>query len=174
MADVRERNRADAIAKVREEMLGLMATLDGEFDSRIKDLNAARRAYEEAEGAANTKAQADELLASAKRYDAEVKKRAEEGIVKLGMMSAELDDRENKVRASLNDLEKREASLRESAAEFKSDVKESAEQMATKQRELEERERDLSKRSAVLADAEAENQRLRGILNERLEGLRIA
>jgi len=172
--DSRQRNRADAAAAIRADVVAAIATLGGEFDARIKELNRLLKSITDQQTVSRTVSEAEEILASAKRYDAEVKARVEDGLANLGKVSVKLDEREKS-------LEGREAVVRDAA----DNIKVRSELLEKREREfdaraanadiaLNERAGRLSKSEAALATERAEVTALKRDLNDRLDKLRAA
>lgn len=172
--DAKQRNRADAMASLREDVVAMIATMSGEFDARIKELRALKRELDASETARLTMEQAKELMDKAHVYDSSVKATAEEYHQKFEKMSEGLEARERALSAALADLGRREGALVSALEQATMDAQRFEARSASASQALEERAIRLAKGEAELAAARVEVDSLKHDLNKRLDSLRAA
>jgi chromosome segregation ATPase len=171
MSRERERNRADAIASFRTEMLEVMATLGGEFDSRIKELQVRKKEIDDYEDAKALIAKAVEVrtllaqeTAAAKAQAADILDQANNQLKTVTRQQGDLKSLATQLNSKDENLRLREATMEKTIAEF-SKTKADAEVSITA------RGNAIQQREAKIAADQAVVQTLKAQLSERLQKL---
>lgn len=170
----RERNRADAMASLREDLLLLVAAMSGEFDSRIDELVKVRNELRARKDAATTLDEANKVLEKAKAYEAGVMAKAAEYDKKFKTLSENVAKQETIVNAAMDDLKRREAELVRMSDDLIKRTKEFDAHSVVIEAALKNRAEKLEKGEAALTIERAEVASLKETLNSRLDALRAA
>jgi len=171
MSRERARNRADAIADLRDDVVDVMATLGGDFDKRIKELQVLRKELSEREQAAKTLEQATEIKREADEYSSKIRKEAESINNTADSRIEAADVRDLELRSREESLKSREGALMRNAdeldkvsADFKVFEARTSSNLRARELVVEEREAKLAAQMSEISD-------LRAKLNERLRAL---
>lgn len=119
------RSRADAAAAFREDLLAMIATLGGEFDSRIKELQKLKREMDERNEARMTLEQAQHTLDAAAKQAADIRMEASLQLDRVNKQMEQFKEQQAKVtalareaKAAQEDIAVREKALTAARSEF--------------------------------------------------------
>lgn len=167
----RERNRADAVAVFREDMLAVMATLGGEFDTRIRELTGLKKELDARSEAVRTVEEAAVIRTSAEEYAKALRDSANK-------READVTKRDAATTHYEEDLRRREAQLKQqtdalvhNAGELEQLEKDFTSYTTSMKSELAAREQVVKEKELKLAAEMAEVGDLRVKLNERVRAL---
>ena len=169
--EARQRNRVDAMADFRDDMKAMMATLSGDFDSRIAELKKLKKEIADKKGAATTAEEANAIMAKAKAFEQSLKKASEQAALTAGTEAKRLEDksidivkREIALAKGIDDLAHAEKKFADGKELFTKDA-------AARVLELDKRQDAITLRETELSTERASLAKIQAALGARLEAL---
>jgi len=169
--ETRQRNRVDAMADFREDMKALMATLGGDFDSRIAELKKLKKEIHNAQSSIATVAEANAIMAKAKAFDDSLQSAAEQAALNAGTEAKRLEDETKALAQREEAATKGLAKLTELEKKFVKEKELFAKDAADQTIALDKRALDLSRRESALEQETGAVAKLKVQLATRLEAL---
>lgn len=167
----RERNRADAIADFRSEMAAVVATLTGDFDSRIKELQKLKKEVTEQERRVKTLKEAEQIKQEAGSYSVKVRAEMDELRKSVEAREAALKSYEVDLRSTESRLRAREETLAHGVKELEKLTSEFNSHVIVMRASLTSREDAIAEKEKQVAAHLSEVADLRAKLSERLRAL---
>lgn len=167
----RERNRVDAVADIREDMIAMLATLGGEFDSRIKQLQDLRKEIKARQAVELTLKQAEDIKTSAVKEAEQIRMQARDTLLDAQKRAAELEDKATQVTRLHREAVEKEKSVAEREAKLTAMREEWDKIKADAIENITARSKTIEQREAQLDKEIRETAETRRKLDERLKAL---
>ena len=169
----RERNRADAMAEFRKDVIAYVATANGEFDTRIDQLIKLKSEISTMEGAKRSVEEAARILREAKEFEAQIKIGAEQAALTAGFEAEKLSKESERLNSKSLDVAQRESALARGLDDLTRDRQRFDGEMASGHESIARRQEELDTLRQQLSNERDEVIALKRDLNNRLEALRI-
>lgn len=166
-----ERNRADALADFRTEMATVVVALSGDFDKRIKELQALKKELGEHEQIVRTVEEAERIRQAANDHSAKVYAVIDDTKANIKLRSDAVEQREQQLRSVEQSLRAREEALMKSAEDLDVLSASFTAHVSKTEAVLRDRETKLLETEGEVAAHMAEVSELWSKLNERLQSL---
>ena len=169
--DTRQRNRVDAMADFRDDMKAMMATLSGDFDSRIAELKKLKKEIADKKAVVATVEEANAIMAKARAFEDSLQSAAEQAALNAGTEAKRLEDLAKGQSKHTAELQAREAALAAAEKKFADGKELFTKDAAARALELDRRQDAITLRETELSTERALLAKTQATLTARLEAL---